>query len=134
MPPTPLQLLNKIIIKDKKPDHMVDQNNNNPRPSVDFDTEDEENETVAHKGDHELSRHPDMLDIVVYTIGRKFHSFEDALKNTTRHHISSFPEGKVVKLAKSENGVQNWVRHNNFQLSRTYPKGTRVFSSNYQAF
>ena len=43
--------------------------------------------------------------------------------------MSSFAESKAMNLA--ENDAKKYIKHNQFQLSRTYPSGFRTDSSNY---
>ena len=44
--------------------------------------------------------------------------------------MSSYSESKVQKLVRNESTVAAWVAHNAVHMSRAYPKGTRVNSSN----
>lgn len=44
--------------------------------------------------------------------------------------MSSYSETKVDKLVRNESTVAAWVAHNAVHMSRAYPKGTRVNSSN----
>ena len=46
------------------------------------------------------------------------------------YEMSSFPENKVERFA-SRRYASSFARYNFRQLSRVYPKGTRVDSSNY---
>lgn len=46
--------------------------------------------------------------------------------------MSSFSEGKAEELATSH--ATDYVKHNQFQLSRIYPSGLRTDSSNYSPF
>ena len=43
--------------------------------------------------------------------------------------MSSLAEGKAEDLAKGSN--QSLIKHNTWQLTRTYPSGIRTDSSNY---
>lgn len=72
----------------------------------------------------------ELSDIVIYTRARHFKDFEEARKNSTPHHISSFAEAKVESLAKTK-GILEFINHTNFQYVRTYPGGKRVNSGNY---
>lgn len=51
-----------------------------------------------------------------------------AVKNKC-FHMSSFGESTAIKLSK-EHAIK-YVTYNKIQVSRTYPKGSRVDSSNY---
>ena len=45
--------------------------------------------------------------------------------------MSSFDESKAAQLYFARSLSEKFVRHNRKYLSRVYPKGTRVFSSNF---
>lgn len=59
----------------------------------------------------------------------RFHSFEYAERRDRSYEISSFVETQATNLLK-EHPVE-FVNYNKRQLSRIYPSGTRVSSSNY---
>ncbi|KAK1793288.1 hypothetical protein P4O66_011676 [Electrophorus voltai] len=68
----------------------------------------------------------EMSTLVNYIQPTKFHSFETAKKVNRSYQMSSFVETKALEqLTKTP------VEYNKLQLSRIYPKGTRVDSSNY---
>uniref|UniRef100_A0A8C1ZL17 Phosphoinositide phospholipase C n=1 Tax=Cyprinus carpio TaxID=7962 RepID=A0A8C1ZL17_CYPCA len=68
----------------------------------------------------------EMSTLVNYIQPTKFHSFEISKSN---YQMSSFVETKALEhLTKTP---VEFVEYNKFQLSRIYPKGTRVDSSNY---
>uniref|UniRef100_A0A8C9VAF7 Phosphoinositide phospholipase C n=1 Tax=Scleropages formosus TaxID=113540 RepID=A0A8C9VAF7_SCLFO len=70
----------------------------------------------------------EMSNLVNYIQPVKFHSFE-ASKIGRSYQMSSFVETKgLEQLTKSP---VEFVEYNKLQLSRIYPKGTRVDSSNY---
>ncbi|XP_072121625.1 1-phosphatidylinositol 4,5-bisphosphate phosphodiesterase beta-1 isoform X1 [Mobula birostris] len=71
----------------------------------------------------------EMSNLVTYIQPVKFESFEVAKKNNKSFEMSSFVETKALEqLTKSP---VEFVEYNKRQLSRIYPKGTRVDSSNY---
>ena len=80
-------------------------------------------------GGHGKKVHPDLSALVQYTVPIKFVSFPHSLTERACYHMSSFGEPKATKLAKKEG--EDWVRYNKRQLSRIYPAGWRVDSSNY---
>ena len=45
--------------------------------------------------------------------------------------MSSVSEPKTDKNLKSDSILEGWTNHNRVHLTRIYPKGTRVDSSNY---
>ncbi|XP_039540264.1 1-phosphatidylinositol 4,5-bisphosphate phosphodiesterase beta-1 isoform X2 [Pimephales promelas] len=71
----------------------------------------------------------EMSNLVNYVQPVKFHSFEACKKTDRSYEMSSFVETKALELLK-ESPVE-FVEYNKLQLSRIYPKGTRVDSSNY---
>ncbi|XP_067311022.1 1-phosphatidylinositol 4,5-bisphosphate phosphodiesterase beta-1 isoform X1 [Pseudorasbora parva] len=71
----------------------------------------------------------EMSTLVNYIQPTKFHSFEVSKKTKRSYQMSSFVETKALEqLTKTP---VEFVEYNKFQLSRIYPKGTRVDSSNY---
>ncbi|XP_016372838.1 1-phosphatidylinositol 4,5-bisphosphate phosphodiesterase beta-1-like, partial [Sinocyclocheilus rhinocerous] len=71
----------------------------------------------------------EMSNLVNYIQPVKFNSFEACKKIDRSYEMSSFVETKALELLK-ESPVE-FVEYNKLQLSRIYPKGTRVDSSNY---
>ncbi|GFY59781.1 1-phosphatidylinositol 4,5-bisphosphate phosphodiesterase classes I and II [Trichonephila inaurata madagascariensis] len=86
----------------------------------------DQNEGTAAK---ESEAGAEMSALVLYTQPVRFHSFEHAEKRNRCYEISSFVETQATNLLK-EHPVE-FVNYNKKQLSRIYPKGTRVDSSNY---
>ncbi|XP_076971970.1 1-phosphatidylinositol 4,5-bisphosphate phosphodiesterase beta-3 [Tamandua tetradactyla] len=77
----------------------------------------------------EVNATEEMSTLVNYTEPVKFKSFEAARKRNKCFEMSSFVETKALEqLTKSP---MEFVEYNKQQLSRIYPKGTRVDSSNY---
>uniref|UniRef100_A0A8C2I2S1 Phosphoinositide phospholipase C n=1 Tax=Cyprinus carpio TaxID=7962 RepID=A0A8C2I2S1_CYPCA len=71
---------------------------------------------------------PELSDLVVYTHSVAFKQFDPCAKKPP-NEISSFSESDALKLIKESGKL--FVRHNSVQLSRIYPSGQRVQSSNY---
>lgn len=77
----------------------------------------------------EVNATEEMSTLVNYVEPVKFKSFEAARKRNKCFEMSSFVETKAMEqLTKSP---MEFVEYNKQQLSRIYPKGTRVDSSNY---
>ncbi|KAG8184639.1 hypothetical protein JTE90_022687 [Oedothorax gibbosus] len=89
-------------------------------------TVEDQNEGTAAK---ESEAGAEMSALVLYTQPVRFHTFEHAEKRNRCYEISSFVETQATNLLK-EHPVE-FVNYNKKQLSRIYPKGTRVDSSNY---
>lgn len=109
------------------------------RKSIDRDGEsDEEEEELApdpkkHTDEgtaySEVNATEEMSKLVNYIEPVKFKSFEVARKRNKYFEMSSFVETKGMETLK--NFPSDFVEYNKKQLSRIYPKGTRVDSSNY---
>uniref|UniRef100_A0A8B9K147 Phosphoinositide phospholipase C n=1 Tax=Astyanax mexicanus TaxID=7994 RepID=A0A8B9K147_ASTMX len=77
----------------------------------------------------EVNATEEMSTLVNYIEPVKFKSFEVAAKRNKYFEMSSFVETKGMDSLK--NNPIEFVEYNKKQLSRIYPKGTRVESSNY---
>ncbi|XP_022065972.2 1-phosphatidylinositol 4,5-bisphosphate phosphodiesterase beta-3 isoform X1 [Acanthochromis polyacanthus] len=100
--------------------------------------EDEEDEPVTElkkpnsdegTASSEVNATEEMSTLVNYIEPVKFKSFEVANKRRKFFEMSSFVETKGMDTLKSS--PIEFVEYNKNQLSRIYPKGTRVDSSNY---
>ncbi|KAJ8387478.1 hypothetical protein AAFF_G00157160 [Aldrovandia affinis] len=113
-----------------------------PRKSIDRgDAESEEEEEEEQVADlkkptsdegtasSEVNATEEMSTLVNYIEPVKFKSFEVATKRNKYYEMSSFVETKGMDALKSS--PMEFVEYNKKQLSRIYPKGTRVDSSNY---
>nr|XP_037275128.1 1-phosphatidylinositol 4,5-bisphosphate phosphodiesterase classes I and II-like [Rhipicephalus microplus] len=86
----------------------------------------DQNEGTAAKESEAVA---EMSALVNYIQPVRFHSFEHTEKRDRSYEISSFVETQATNLLK-EHPVE-FVNYNKRQLSRIYPSGTRVSSSNY---
>uniref|UniRef100_A0A8C9R7X7 1-phosphatidylinositol 4,5-bisphosphate phosphodiesterase n=1 Tax=Scleropages formosus TaxID=113540 RepID=A0A8C9R7X7_SCLFO len=111
-----------------------------PRKSIGYveSEEEEEEEPVAElkkpnsdegTASSEVNATEEMSNLVNYIEPVKFKSFEVARKRNKLFEMSSFVETKGMDTLK--NSPIEFVEYNKKQLSRIYPKGTRVDSSNY---
>ncbi|CAF1262271.1 unnamed protein product [Adineta steineri] len=73
--------------------------------------------------------HPLLSSRVNYTQPIKFPGFSKAEERNIHYHMSSFSENVALQHLK-QNSIE-FVNYNKRQLSRIYPKGGRVDSSNY---
>ncbi|MCI4377322.1 hypothetical protein PGIGA_G00202190 [Pangasianodon gigas] len=107
------------------------------RGDGDSDEEEEEEPVTDPKKHHsdegtaysEVNATEEMSTLVNYIEPVKFKSFEAAAKRNKYFEMSSFVETKGMDTLK--NSPIEFVEYNKKQLSRIYPKGTRVDSSNY---
>ncbi|XP_046874198.1 1-phosphatidylinositol 4,5-bisphosphate phosphodiesterase beta-2 isoform X2 [Hypomesus transpacificus] len=97
----------------------------------DLDEQDEEKMKNSDEGTagQEVTAYEEMSALVNYIQPNKFISFENAKKKNRSYSMSSFVETKGESLI-SKSAVE-FVEYNKRQMSRIYPKGTRMDSSNY---
>ncbi|XP_072232934.1 1-phosphatidylinositol 4,5-bisphosphate phosphodiesterase beta-3 [Leuresthes tenuis] len=109
-----------------------------PRKSIggEGESEDDEEDEPEKKpnsdegtASSEVNATEEMSTLVNYIEPVKFKSFEVATKRRKFFEMSSFVETKGMDTLKSF--PVEFVEYNKNQLSRIYPKGTRVDSSNY---
>ncbi|KAK5615011.1 1-phosphatidylinositol 4 5-bisphosphate phosphodiesterase delta-3-A [Crenichthys baileyi] len=128
--PTPEDLKGKILVKGKK-ERMVEEYSSS---SSDLDSSEEEGRCGKSSGKKEDKKpgasnlSPELSELVVYTRSVPFKSFQHAAKNPATE-MSSFSESEALRLIK-DSGMY-FVRHNCHQISRIYPSGQRLQSSNY---
>uniref|UniRef100_H3C925 1-phosphatidylinositol 4,5-bisphosphate phosphodiesterase n=1 Tax=Tetraodon nigroviridis TaxID=99883 RepID=H3C925_TETNG len=152
--PSPQELLGKILVKNKKKHRHYRPSNggsirrreqgeqsspyNDVRPGGEGESEEEEeDESVTElkkpnsdEGTASSDGQPrQMSTLVNYIEPVKFKSFEVANKRRKFFEMSSFVETKGMDILKGF--PIEFVEYNKNQLSRIYPKGTRVDSSNY---
>uniref|UniRef100_A0A914X3U3 Phosphoinositide phospholipase C n=1 Tax=Plectus sambesii TaxID=2011161 RepID=A0A914X3U3_9BILA len=73
--------------------------------------------------------HPLLSSLINYTHPVKFSGFDIAEQNNFHYHMSSFSEATGLGYLKQS--APEFVNYNKRQLSRIYPKGARVDSSNF---
>nr|VZI42942.1 unnamed protein product [Spirometra erinaceieuropaei] len=73
--------------------------------------------------------HPLLSSMVNYAQAVKFQGFDVAEDENFHYHMSSFSETVALGLMKNE--AIEFVNYNKRQMSRIYPRGNRVDSSNY---
>uniref|UniRef100_A0A8C7N5Q8 Phosphoinositide phospholipase C n=1 Tax=Oncorhynchus kisutch TaxID=8019 RepID=A0A8C7N5Q8_ONCKI len=122
--PSPQELLGKILIKNKKKHHhRASSGGNMRRRTGEIDA------LEQGTASSEVNATEEMSTLVNYIEPVKFKSFEVANKRNKYFEMSSFVETKGMDTLKS--APIEFVEYNKKQLSRIYPKGTRVDSSNY---
>ncbi|XP_046712055.1 1-phosphatidylinositol 4,5-bisphosphate phosphodiesterase beta-2 isoform X2 [Silurus meridionalis] len=123
----------------EQPENPENQNNEqeepmNDEPHDEHHEEEEQDEEKMKNSDEgtagqEVTAFEAMSSIVNYIQPHKFVSFEQSRKKNKSYAISSFVETKGEQMiAKS---AVEFVEYNKRQMSRIYPKGTRMDSSNY---
>ncbi|GAA5853659.1 hypothetical protein JCM8547_007400 [Rhodosporidiobolus lusitaniae] len=71
-----------------------------------------------------------LASLLIYTIGVKARGFNKKEKYAPTHVIS-LGESRVAKMLRDEAARQDFVAHNRGHLTRAYPRGRRLTSSNY---
>uniref|UniRef100_A0A8C6TWA5 Phosphoinositide phospholipase C n=1 Tax=Neogobius melanostomus TaxID=47308 RepID=A0A8C6TWA5_9GOBI len=144
--PSPQELMGKILIKNKKKHyhHRPSSSGSIRRREVDEQSplanvesgvflsvcnSDRTGLCVQGTASSEVNATEEMSTLVNYIEPVKFKSFQVAKKRNKFYEMSSFVETKAMDILK--NSPVKFVEYNKNQLSRIYPKGTRVDSSNY---
>jgi hypothetical protein len=83
----------------------------------------------SKKASHKV--HPDLSAITFLGTGKVKAFTKDISDALACDMMASYGETKVNKNLKNPEVVNGWIYHNQNHLSRVYPKGTRVDSSNY---
>ncbi|XP_070570895.1 1-phosphatidylinositol 4,5-bisphosphate phosphodiesterase delta-4-like isoform X2 [Ptychodera flava] len=134
--PSPEQLKGKILVKmggfgkprgkKLKADSNDDGDVSDEDEAADIEAEEVKKESKK-KEKQKLDK--DLSDLVVLCKSVSFKNFQHSKSTYSFYEMSSFGESKANELSK-EQGKQ-YVDHNKWQLSRTYPGGMRTNSSNY---
>ncbi|XP_041112158.1 1-phosphatidylinositol 4,5-bisphosphate phosphodiesterase zeta-1-like [Polyodon spathula] len=143
--PSPEELKNKILIKNKKIGLLQDtilKKGTNRHGEVghciedDDDEEEAEEETAKCKspnsrltGEKKIALAMALSDLVIYTKSIHFVSFKHSIANQKFYENTSLAEAKARKLAM--NSGAKFVLHNMKFITRIYPAGSRALSSNY---
>ncbi|XP_036428876.1 1-phosphatidylinositol 4,5-bisphosphate phosphodiesterase delta-3-A isoform X2 [Colossoma macropomum] len=126
--PSPEELKGKILVKGKK-ERVEQESSSSSESSCSEDESKAEGKAKAKKEGKKVSKlSPELSDLVVYTRSIPFKGFDQAAKKPP-NEMSSFSESEALKHIK--NSGKFFVRHNSRQLSRIYPSGQRLQSSNY---
>ncbi|XP_053707505.1 1-phosphatidylinositol 4,5-bisphosphate phosphodiesterase delta-3-A-like isoform X1 [Synchiropus splendidus] len=133
--PSPEELKGYILVKGKKHTPHLSQLGKNSS-SASFSSSSEDEYTNGSKGTpkKDLAKQvcsklsPELSSLVVYCRSVPFSGFENSGEKAA-DEMSSFSESDALKLIKDSGKL--FVRHNSRQLSRIYPSGQRLQSSNY---
>ncbi|XP_078263180.1 1-phosphatidylinositol 4,5-bisphosphate phosphodiesterase beta-2-like [Rhinoraja longicauda] len=159
--PSPQELLGKILIKNKKnqvadnrrqemkrrrsmseeaasvettqPGETEEEqcDNEEEQEAIDQEDEEEHKKNASDEGTagQEVRAYEEMSSLVNYIQPVKFVSFELSKEINQSYIISSFPETKALDMLIKF--CLDFVEYNTRQMSRIYPKGKRLDSSNY---
>uniref|UniRef100_A0A3B5AB53 1-phosphatidylinositol 4,5-bisphosphate phosphodiesterase n=1 Tax=Stegastes partitus TaxID=144197 RepID=A0A3B5AB53_9TELE len=117
------------MIKDLEPRKSIGEGESEEEEDDESVTELKKPNSDEGTASSEVNATEEMSTLVNYIEPVKFKSFEVAKKRNKFFEMSSFVETKGMDTLKS--APAEFVEYNKNQLSRIYPKGTRVDSSNY---
>lgn len=132
--PSPEELRGRILIKAKKQNpHISQLGQSGSHASFSSSSEDEQaggSKNTPKKDPAKVCSKlsPELSELVVYCKSVSFRGFEN-LPEKPPDEMSSFSESEALRLIKDSGKL--FVRHNSRQLSRIYPSGQRLQSSNY---
>ncbi|ESO12082.1 hypothetical protein HELRODRAFT_62499, partial [Helobdella robusta] len=133
--PCPSDLMGKIIIKkcNKKLSNAKNSCKKNIAKEASEDMFDDSefdfnSANVPSKGNaSKISA--ELSDLVTICQSTSFTSFNHSASHHSFQNICSFDENKALELAQTD--LNGFIKHNMTVMSRTYPSGTRLKSSNY---
>uniref|UniRef100_A0A3Q2QK22 Phosphoinositide phospholipase C n=1 Tax=Fundulus heteroclitus TaxID=8078 RepID=A0A3Q2QK22_FUNHE len=127
--PSPEELRGRILVKGKRhPPHLGQLGKNGSFASFSSSCEDEQASTNKNDPQSCSKMSKELSELVVYCNSVSFRGFESVSK-LPPDEMSSFSENEALKLIKDSGKL--FVRHNSRQLSRIYPSGQRLQSSNF---
>jgi len=128
--PSPEALKGKILIKAKKiPDGADDDEVSDEDEAAEMEDETVKTDVSQKKKSHTLKLAHELSDLVTLCQSVHFKGFQYARDHYNCKQMSSFGESKAEDLA--DDHPVEFIKHNQFQLSRIYPAGRRTDSSNY---
>lgn len=131
--PSPEALRGKVVIKGKRPPEPDEglvaesEDEDGEDDPYDDDALESSQDTKKNKSKSKIARE---LAALTLFHGTKFKSFETSIVSDPSH-MHSIGETKIAKLLKSPENPTLWRQYNERHLTRTYPAGVRVDSSNY---
>ncbi|CAJ1945928.1 unnamed protein product [Cylindrotheca closterium] len=135
--PSPMDLKGMVVIKGRRPTDLnlddaedyEDDVSDDGAPSTVFGSEFGDAEQAANRKKNTTGKISPSLARLTLFHGNKLRSWESSILNPT-HYMHSFSENKVRSLARKTDR-RTWTVYNETHMSRTYPAGSRVDSSNY---
>eukprot|EP00526_Cylindrotheca_closterium_P002340 CAMPEP_0113608790 /NCGR_PEP_ID=MMETSP0017_2-20120614/4118_1 /TAXON_ID=2856 /ORGANISM="Cylindrotheca closterium" /LENGTH=918 /DNA_ID=CAMNT_0000517509 /DNA_START=309 /DNA_END=3065 /DNA_ORIENTATION=- /assembly_acc=CAM_ASM_000147 len=137
--PSPMDLKGMVVVKGRRPTDLdlddaedyEDDVSDDGAPSTVFGSEyaGDGGEQAANRKKNTNSKISPSLARLTLFHGNKLKSWETSILNPT-HYMHSFSENKVRSLARKTDR-RTWTVYNETHMSRTYPAGSRVDSSNY---
>lgn len=133
--PSPNKLRGMVVIKGRRPDGTeADQYDSDDESDMEEGTSSSLNEfstkeTQAARA--KVVQHgvaPALASLTLFH-GHKWTSFEESCRTPT-YYMHSFSESKVKSICRHKQAAR-WIAYNQTHMSRTYPAGSRLDSSNY---
>lgn len=132
--PSPSELRGMVVIKGRRPENLEIDGSDDGRYS------DDGAPSTILTGDGTVQQAQQLLPKPTSKVcpalarltlfhGAKLTSWEDSINNPT-HFMHSFSESKIRSLSRKTDRLK-WVIYNQSHMSRSYPGGQRVDSSNY---
>jgi len=131
--PSPIQLRGKVVLKGRRPVGATDDYDTDSDAAEDDMTEMQSVWTssttpLSNKTPKTVKVAPELAKLTLFH-GTKFKTWDDSFEASS-NHMHSFSESRVTSLCK-RNQSHNWILYNQSHMSRTFPSGTRIDSSNY---
>jgi phosphatidylinositol phospholipase C delta len=133
--PSPAQLRGLVVIKGRRPigteadAYDTDDDSDEDGPTVTSSMGDLTRDGLAQE--NAVKKHGIAPQLARLTLlhGTKYKSWGESTRMAT-HHMHSVSESKVRSLCRHKSS-HHWIVFNQAHMSRTYPSGSRVDSSNY---
>jgi phosphatidylinositol phospholipase C delta len=133
--PSPAQLRGLVVIKGRRPigteadAYDTDDDSDEDGPTVTSSMGDLTRDGLAQE--NAVKKHGIAPQLARLTLlhGTKYKSWGESTRMPT-HHMHSVSESKVRSLCRHKSS-HHWIVFNQAHMSRTYPSGSRVDSSNY---
>jgi phosphatidylinositol phospholipase C, delta len=131
--PSPNKLRGMVVIKGRRPDGTeADQydsdDESDTEEGVSITTGDESEAQAARANVVKHGVAPALASLTLFH-GHKWKSFEESMRTPT-YYMHSFSESNVRSKCRQKHSAK-WIEYNQTHMSRTYPAGSRVDSSNY---
>eukprot|EP00956_Cyclotella_meneghiniana_P024487 scaffold49232_cov103-Cyclotella_meneghiniana.AAC.3 len=135
--PSPEELRGMVVLKGRRPVDATDDYDTDDDAANDDMTDQQSVVTMKTSVSSVSSRRvstvtvkisPELAKLTLFH-GTKFRTWEASIGAPT-HHMHSFSESRVRTFSKSPQS-HRWVEYNQTHLSRAFPSGKRVDSSNY---
>jgi len=124
--PSPEDMRGLIVIKGRRPDKSSENDDD-----FEYDSDEDDDDLDSEIQKNPLAKQtiaPQLARLTLFH-GCKLKTWDTSLRNRT-HYMHSFSENKVKTMCK-QGKSRKWAIYNQSHMTRTYPAGSRVDSSNY---